>query len=126
MATPTPEALTQDDVELLTSAALVMEEAGLADTAAGFVDLARRVAEALVVRPHTAHVTMEDGTVRRVTIDHAPSVRHGAAIAMQAFGGQARAANCWPAERRVRTTDCRVSITTPVKHSDSEFAALLA
>lgn len=75
---------------------------------------------------YTAHVTLDDGTIRRVSVAAAPSRERAAEVAMAGFCGRGKFANAWPAERATATIDCRVSLTTPVKHSDSEFGELLA
>lgn len=78
---------------------------------------------------YTAHVTLHNGDVHRVDVpaqDGAKNKIHAGALAMTKFGGRARSVDCWPVERQVRTLDCRVSLSTPVKHSDSEFGELQA
>jgi hypothetical protein len=75
---------------------------------------------------YIAHVTLRGGAIVRRDVPCATSRAQAAALAMKAVGPRACSALARPAEYRARTIDCRVSLTTPVKHSDSEFGELLS
>jgi hypothetical protein len=75
---------------------------------------------------YVAHVMVRGGAVVRQEIPAATSRAQAAALAMKAVGARACSASARPAEFRARTIDCRVSLTTPVRHSDSEFGELLS
>jgi hypothetical protein len=75
---------------------------------------------------YVAHVRVRSGATVRKEIPSATSRAQAAAMAMKAVGPHACSALARPVDYRARTIDCRVSLTTPVKHSDSEFGELLS
>lgn len=75
---------------------------------------------------YVAHVRVRGGAVVREEVPCATSRAQASAIAMKQVGPHACSASARPVEFCARTIDCRVSLTTPVKHSDSEFGELLS